>query len=294
MKPIHILCGVAVATIWGCGFLFAKVAIEHFPPILLMAFRFALTALLLVWFVPVPRAHLKSLFWIAMVSAALQYSMTFTGLKYLDASTAIILIQLEVPFAVLIAAIFLKDRVHWVKFAGIALSFCGVVVIAGEPRLSGDLWPILLVIGGAFTWAVGQVMIKGLGVVGGFTLIAWVAVFATPQLFVASWMLEHHQMEAILSASWIVWGVVAYLGVIMTALGYGMWYHLLGLYPVQQVAPFLLLLPVTTVLGGVLLLDEQLTTRLIAGGLLAISGVAVINAFKEPGTARLAGSKRNA
>lgn len=277
MKPFHIFLGICVAVIWGGGFLFSKIAIEHFPPILLMAFRFLVTALILAWFVPVPRGKLFKIFLISLISAAIQYSLTFTGLKYLDASTAIIIVQLEVPFAVLIAVIFLKDRVNFIKFLGMALSFSGILLIAGEPRLSENLIAVLLVASGAFTWAVGQVMIKSLGIVGGFTLIAWVAIFATPQLFVASWFFESDQLMAIETASLTIWAIVLYLGIVMTALGYAIWYHLLGLYPVYQVTPFLLLLPVTTMLGGVFLLDEQLTLHLILGALLAISGVVIIN-----------------
>ncbi|HSH44084.1 MAG TPA: EamA family transporter [Arenicellales bacterium] len=269
--------GIMVAAIWGGGFLFAKVAIEHFPPILLMALRFTVTALVLVWFVPIPKQQLGRLFWVALIGAAIQYSLTFTGLKHLYASTAIIVVQLEVPFAVLIAVVFLKDRVELIKIVGMVLAFVGVVIIAGEPRLEGDLFWVLMVAAGAFTWAIGQVMIKSLGPVGGFTLIAWLAVFAAPQLYLASWLVEDQQIEALRTATWVVWATVGYLGVIMTAVGYAMWYHLLGMYPVYQVAPFLLLLPFTTVLGGVLLLDETLTTRLIIGGLLAIGGVAIIN-----------------
>jgi len=269
--------GIMVAVIWGGGFLFAKVAIEHFPPILLMAMRFTVTALVLVWFVPIPKQQLGRLFWVALIGAAIQYSLTFTGLKHLYASTAIIVVQLEVPFAVLIAVVFLKDRVELIKIVGMALAFVGVVIIAGEPRLEGDLFWVMMVAAGAFTWAIGQVMIKTLGPVGGFTLIAWLAVFAAPQLYLASWLVEDQQVEAIHTATWVVWATVVYLGVVMTAVGYAMWYHLLGMYPVYQVAPFLLLLPVTTVLGGVLLLDETLTARLIVGGLLAIGGVAIIN-----------------
>jgi len=280
--------GVMVAVIWGGGFLFAKVAIEHFPPILLMAMRFTITALVLVWFVPIPRQQLHRLFWVALIGSAVQYSLTFTGLKHIYASTAIIVIQLEVPFAVLIAVIFLKDRVDLIKILGMALAFAGVVVIAGEPHLQGDLFWVLIVAAGAFMWAVGQVMIKSLGPVGGFTLIAWIAVFAAPQLYVASWLVEDQQLQALQSATWVVWAVVTYLGVIMTAVGYAMWYHLLGQYPVYQVAPFLLLLPVTTVLGGVLLLDEALTVRLLIGGGLAIGGVAIINLLhrRAPGAGK--------
>lgn len=59
----------------------------------------------------------------------------------------------------------------------------------------------------AFCWAIfGQVMICKLGDVVGFTLITWVAVFATPQLFVASAIFDTNQIELIMNANWIVWG----------------------------------------------------------------------------------------
>jgi O-acetylserine/cysteine efflux transporter len=259
------------------GFIFAKAAIEHFPPILLMALRFTLTAFALVWFVRPPWQLLGRLFWIALVSAAIQYSLTFTGLKGLDASTASLVVQLEVPFGALVAWIVFRDSLGWGRAFGMLLAFFGVTLIAGEPRYEDNLASILLVIGGAFTWAVGQIMIKMLGVVGGFTLIAWVAIWAAPQLFVASWLFEDGQMEAIENAPLIVWAAVIYLGLVMTALGYALWYHLLAKHDVNQVMPFLLLLPVTAVAGGVLFLGETLTAYTLAGGLLAIGGVAIIN-----------------
>jgi O-acetylserine/cysteine efflux transporter len=277
MKPVDILLAIFVAVIWGMGFTFAKAAIAHFPPILLMALRFTLTALVLVWFVRPPWQLLGKIFWIALVSAAIQYSLTFTGLKGLDASTASLVVQLEVPFGALVAWIVFRDRLGWRRAFGMLLAFIGVTLIAGEPRYEDNLTSILLVVGGAFTWAVGQIMIKTLGVVGGFTLIAWMAMWAAPQLFVASWLFEDGQMEAIENAPPIVWMTVVYLGLVMTALGYAIWYQLLARHDVNQVMPFLLLLPVTAVAGGVLFLGETLTLYTVAGGALAIGGVAIIN-----------------
>ena len=63
----------------------------------------------------------------------------------------------------------------------------------------------------------------------------------------------------------------------MTALGYALWYRLLAQYDVNQVMPFLLLLPVTAVAGGILFLGETLTLTTLAGGVLAVGGVAIIN-----------------
>ena len=69
---------------------------------------------------------------------------------------------------------------------------------------------------------------------------------------------------------------MVYLGLIMTALAYAIWYRLLGRYNVNQVMPFLLLLPVTSVFGGIFLLGESLTLKIALGGCLAILGVAMI------------------
>jgi len=276
MKPGEVLLAIVVAIIWGFGMVFAKAAIDHFPPILLMALRFTVSAAVLVWFVPVPWPVLTRIFWIALVSAAIQYSLTFTGLAGLDVSTTALVVQLEVPFGALLAWLVFGERLGWRRGGGMVVAFAGIALIAGTPKLAGSLGSLLLVVGGAFTWAVGQIMIKRLGVGGGFTLIAWVAVFASPQLFLASWLIEDHQLAALRSAPPVVWGAVAYLGLVMTALGYAIWYRLITRHDVNQVMPFLLLLPVVAVAGGVVFLDEMLTPGVIVGGALAIAGVALI------------------
>ncbi len=276
MKPLDVGLAIAIAVIWGMGFIVAKAAMAHFSPILLMALRFTLTALCLVWFVRPPLHLCKQLFWISLVSAALQYSLTFNGLRGIDASTAALLVQLEVHFGLFLAWLVLGDRISPKQALGMIISFCGAVLIVGEPKLAGDLIYAFMVIGGAFTWAVGQIMIKQLGNLGGFRLISGVAIFATPQLYIASWLLESDQLVQIETASPAAWGAVVYLGLIMTALAYALWYRLLGLYSVNQVMPFLLLLPVTSVFGGIVFLDESLTLKIATGGFLAVFGVALI------------------
>jgi len=276
MKPIHILMAVFVAVIWGMGFIAAKFAMSHFSPILLMALRFSLTVMCLIWFFRPPLSLFRDLFWIALVSAAIQYSLTFYGVKGIDASTAALLVQLEVPFGLLLAWALLGDRLTVKQFIGMAISFSGAILIVGAPKLEGNLIYAFMVIGGAFTWAVGQIMIKKVGELNGFMLISGVAIFATPQLFLASAIFETGQIAQIQTASLEVWAAVVYLGVIMTAIAYATWYHLLGLYTVNKVMPFLLLLPVTAVAGGILLLGEILTVKIAIGGALAIIGVAII------------------
>jgi O-acetylserine/cysteine efflux transporter len=62
----------------------------------------------------------------------------------------------------------------------------------------------------------------------------------------------------------------------MTGLGYGLWNSLLRRHEVGTVAPFLLLLPVFSVLGGALFLGERLGRAELLGGAIVITGVALI------------------
>ena len=283
LKHSELLFAASVPLLWGIGFTFAKAGLNEFPPLFLMGLRFSLASLALVWFVPIPRGHLKQIFWISFVGSTLQYGMTFTGLSMLDASLAIIIIHLEVPFSVLLAAIVLKDNPGIQRILGMLISFAGIVLIAGQPSLSGQLRAILLTAAGAMLWAVGQVMVKRLeNPPSGFALTAWIGVFSGPQMILGSFIFEEAQLESLANASWIGWVVLLYLALIMTVLGYGIWYRVLSRNPVSKVMPVMLLLPVFTIVSSMLFLGEQPSLIIFIGGAVVIGGVSLIVLTKDP------------
>jgi len=282
MKFIHILMAMAVPLIWGTGFVVAKGAILEFPPILLMAFRFLVTSLVLIWFVKPPIGQLRALFLIAIVASAIQYSLTFTGLRGLDAGFAALIVQLEVPFLVILGAILLGEKASLRKWMGIIIAFAGVGLLIGKVEFNNAWGSVALVVAGAFTWAVGQIFVRKLKNIDGLTTTAWVAVFATPQLFVMSFIFETNQIEFITKASMSIWLAVLYLGIIMTALGYYFWNTLIRSYTIEKIAPFLLLLPVFSLIGGVLFLGEMISGAKMFGGLIVILGVAFVSLEKKP------------
>jgi len=281
MKFIHILMAIAVPLIWGTGFVVAKGAISEFPPILLMAFRFLVTSLVLVWFVKPPIGQLRALFLIAIVAAAIQYSLTFSGLKGLDAGFAALIVQLEVPFLVILGAILLGERPSQRKWLGIIIAFVGVGLLVGKVEFNNAWGSVILVILGALTWAIGQIFVRKLKNIDGLTITAWTAVFATPQLFIMSLIFESDHVNLILSADLSILWAVLYLGLIMTALGYYFWNTLIRTYEIEKVAPFLLLLPVFSLLGGVIFLEELVSTVKILGGLIVILGVGFVSLEKK-------------
>jgi O-acetylserine/cysteine efflux transporter len=239
-----------------------------------MSIRFGIAGLILVWFTKPPWGHMREIFMVALIGSTIQYGLTYNGLKGIDASTGAILVQLEGPILALMGVFLLKEKLGLTRALGMGLAVVGVIIIAGEPRLDGQLDSVLLLIVGSAVWAIAQIMVSRLKGISGITILAWVAIMATPQMFVASLVIEDGQWLAITTASLVDWSIILYLALIMTVLGYSVWYHLLSSVDVSKVSPFLMLLPITSIIAGMILLDETFTSSMAIGGLLIMTGVA--------------------
>jgi len=259
---------------WGLGFTLAKIGMEQFSALLIMSIRFGIAGLVLVWFTKPPWGHMREIFVVALIGSTIQYGLTYNGLKGIDASTAAILVQLEGPILALLGTILLKEKLGLTRALGMGLAFLGVFIIAGEPRLEGHIDSVILLVAGSAVWAVAQIMISRLKGLSGITILAWVAIMATPQMLIASLIIEDGQWQAITSASLVDWSIIFYLAFIMTVVGYSIWYHLLSSVDVSKISPFLMLLPITSIVAGMILLDEKLTLSMIIGGVMIMTGVA--------------------
>jgi len=247
------------------------------PPIAFVALRFAVVGVMLLPWLRLPQRRFRDLVVLSVILGVVHFSLMFTGMRGLDVATASIAIQLQVPFAAILAAIFFKETLHWRRLTGMAIAFAGVVLIAGEPRLAGKLTPLFLVIAAACTWATANIQIKRIGDdVDVLALNGWVALLAAPQLALVSWLIEDGQLRAIAAADWRLWASLAFQAVLVTIFGYSVWYRLMRRFSVNHVMPFTLLVPLFGVLSGVIVFDDRLTSLMVIGGLCTIIGVAII------------------
>ena len=267
----------------GFGFVIAKPAMEHFPPILLMGLRFTFAATILIWWFPIPKGHLKQIFIASLVANTLQYSVTYTGLNLIDASAAVLLVQTEVPFGVLFAYFMLKEKPTIRSLIGIAVAFVGVYILTGSPNLEGKFLGIFLTILGSAIWALGQVLVKPLSKeISPLTLVAWLAIFSGPILIFLSAILDGNTINYIKSANFNSWAIAFYLGFFMQPVTYGCFYYVLKNNPLYKVLPIVTMgIPLTGLLAAILLLGEKPTTELYLGGFIILIGVILILYTKQ-------------
>jgi len=272
-----ILIAISVPILLGFGFVIAKPAMEYFPPYLLMGMRFTIPALILVWWFPIPKGLFLDLFKVSFIGNTLQYGLTYNGLNIIDASSAVLLIQLEVPFGILIAFFLLKEIPSIKNIIGLVIAFFGVFILTGAPNLEGKYFGVLLTLSGAFTWSLGAVMAKPLSKkIGAFALMTWLAVFSGPMLILISAIVNGNPIQYILFANFNSWLTVLYLGFFMQPVAYGAWYYALSKYPVNKVMPVLLLLPITGLITAIFLLGEDPPKQVFLGGTVIVLGVGMI------------------
>jgi O-acetylserine/cysteine efflux transporter len=266
---------VVVSACWGMSVTISKIGVNEIPPLFLLALRFSLVAVMIVPWVRIPIAHVKSIVALSVTLGLIHFSTMFIGLKFVDASTAAIVQQLQTPFAVIIAAIVLNERPGWKRILGIVFAFAGVVIIAGRPTGNATSFGMVLMVIAAVFWALGSVQMKVMSGVSPLAANAWLAVFAAPQLFLSSYLLETNQITALRTASWTSLGSILYLAFITTLLGYGIWYRLMRRHDVSLVMPFTLLIPIFGVASSVAFLGEELNPQFLVGSAVTLFGLAL-------------------
>ncbi|MCZ6663778.1 MAG: DMT family transporter, partial [Gammaproteobacteria bacterium] len=190
MRLLDAALAVVGCTLWGLGFTVGKATIESCPPIFLMAMRYGLAGIVLVWLAPRPPRQLARVMAFSFVGVAIADSLLFVGMREVSVSTSVLILQLAAPLATLIAVTVLRESLGGRKAAGTVLAFVGVALVVGQPGGDEPIVAMLLIAAGALAWAAGQVIAKTITDTDSQTLVAWAAIFAVPPLLLSSLLLE--------------------------------------------------------------------------------------------------------
>lgn len=277
------LLAVLVPICWGLGFTMAKPAIDHFPPLFTMLVAYGINAALIgaFWRENQKTPHLH----VALITAfvvTIQGALIFYGYQHVSASVCTLVIQIQVPAGVLFGWLLLKEELSLRKMLGITLAIAGVVIVVGLPTETPPLIPLAMIIAGACAWAFGQVLLRKLSQDSGLVILRAISIHALPQLLIAGYFLETGQMEAMQTATlfeWMAFGIFAIIGFFVA---YWLWYTLLSRNRIDEVMPFVLLMPVVGVFSAAAILGEPVTFANLAGGAVILTGVAIVSGLRLP------------
>jgi O-acetylserine/cysteine efflux transporter len=277
MAPGDLWLLVGITWIWGLNLVVSKSGLAEIPPFLFTFLRFAILALLLAPLLRVRRGQMSALVVAGLLCGAFNFALSFAGLHLAhDVASVAIASQLSVPFTTLLSVALLDEVVRWRRWSGIILAFGGVAVTGGL-NAAGVRWQSLaLVVASAFVSSLGVIAVKRLRGISPLELQGWFAWTGLPVLLPLTWLLEHPTLAQLQHVSAGAWGSLAYTTFGSSLVAHSGYFYLIHRYPVSSVAPLTVLSPLFSVLFGVLLLDEQLTRRVIVGGACTLLGVLII------------------
>lgn len=282
------LSALVVIVVWGLNFIAMKWGLETLSPLLLCALRFVAASLPFLLFVRPP----KNLSWgllaaYGLVQGVGQFGLLFTGMKLgMPAGMASVVLQTQAFITMLLAAAMLGEQPRRWQWLGLGVAIGGLIFIGaahGDGATDMTLAGFALTVGAAAMWAISNLLTRLAARHGPYEpvpFIVWTSLFPiVPLLLLSVWMDGADSVQRQLQGvGWRELGVVAYLALLSTLLGYGLWTRLLQRYAASTVAPLSLLVPVVGLVSAMLLLGEFPSAMQWLGTLGVLAGM-VINQF---------------
>ncbi|GAA5097361.1 EamA family transporter [Nocardia iowensis] len=277
------LLGLTVVLLWGLNFLAIRIGLDHFPPFFFAALRFAVIAVPVLLFIPRPQVRMRWILLYGIGFGILQFAFLFTAMRVgMPTGLASLVLQSSAPFTVLLGTLFLRERIRPLQVAGIAVAMAGMTVIGWDRLEHATLAPVLLTLAGGLGWAFGNIGARQATTespgINPLHLMLWTTAIPPLPMFALSAFAEgpttgvHALVESFSSTGWPALAALAYIVVLATIAGTGLWTYLMSRYPAGIVAPFSLLVPVVGIAAAWAFLDETPTPLSLVGGVVVIAG----------------------
>lgn len=280
------LVWLVLCLIWGSTWLFIKLGLSDLPPFTFAGIRFVIASTIIFAIVkarglslPRTRADWLLLATTGVLAFSVNYGAVFWGEQYISSGLAALL-QATIPvFGLVIAHFYLPgEQMTPARIFGVVMGVAGVGVIfsnqlsvAGPKALAGCA---ALVVGSACA-AYANVLVKARGAkLNPAILAGGQMVFGLVPLFLVGVSLEGNPFHY----RWTGMAVVSlfYLAIVGSVVAFLLYYWLVQHMDVTNTMLIALVTPVVAVILGMLVLDEKLDWRTVAGGAMIMSGIGLI------------------
>jgi O-acetylserine/cysteine efflux transporter len=268
---------VSIAFIWGSNNVAAHKLSYESHPLIAGGLRFTFTALLLLPWLKVPRAHLPIVLLIAIIAGPVHFSLVYMGLgRSANIGALTVVMQMWVPISTVLAILLLREYPTKRQTLGLTLAMIGILVMCFDPHLIDDAPAALMCLGAAFCWGLTMVLTRRAGVLSGLTLQAWMALLTGPLLIVAGCLAKPIDLNIVLNFSPLYWLLTLYAVIGSGVLGNVMVFNIVRRHSVAQTTPLLLCAPIFAMICGAIFLQEKFGAQELLGAALVLAAVLII------------------
>jgi drug/metabolite transporter (DMT)-like permease len=256
---------VGLTLVWGFNWTALKVAVTEVAPFTFRSLCLGLGSGVLFAFLraggqplAIPRDQWGRLALIAFFNITCWNMLVVFGLATLPSGRAAILAYTMPAWAIPLSVLLLGERMTARKLFGLALGMAGMLLLVWDEfhRIQGAPHGALMVLGAAFTWAIGTILQKKYPVkapLAGFT--AWMMLIGGVPIYIGALLLE--DFSKLSGISFNAFLAVAYNVLLAFAFAHWAWIKIATSVSVTVFSLSMLVIPVVGVFSGILFLGER-------------------------------------
>ncbi|VEP15345.1 conserved membrane hypothetical protein [Hyella patelloides LEGE 07179] len=280
MKISDLLELLLLAAVWGASFLFMRIAAPILGPVWLIELRVLLAGLaLLILSIRLNllaeiRRNFIPLFVVGCLNSAIPFLLFAFASLILPAGFTAILNATVPLFGTIIAFFWFKEKLTLSRFFGLILGFAGVTILVGWTNIPITQSFVLAIVAGlsaSLMYAIAAPYLKqnlagvpSLVVATGSQLSA--AVFLLP--------ITPFFLPKVFPSAVVILVVLA-LALFSTAFAYILYFRLINQIGVSKSLTVAYLIPLFAMLWGAIVLSEPITTSMVLGCSLILTGTAI-------------------
>jgi O-acetylserine/cysteine efflux transporter len=262
---------------WGLNLIAVKMAVDLIEPLTAAMLRQFIVLLVCIPALKLMPGKMRELLALGLLSGCLFYIVVNVSLAVSTNIGALAIAgQLGAPFSLILAVVFLGERIARYRIAGMTLSFCGVVLLVFDPAAVNEIPGLLLTAVASLIWAICSLIQRRLVGVPLLTIYAWVGLVGSLTMVPIAWAIEPQAFVNVPNLPLSALGWVAFSAIGSTVIGQGAMSWLIQRHPVSTVVPLTLPTPVISVITATLYFKTPMTPVMIAGGIIVMIGVAIV------------------
>ncbi len=291
-KEIYIGIGLAVLAtiIWSGNFVIARSAHKQIPPVSLAFYRWLCATIIILPFgfqkIFIEKKILLNnklyLFFAALTGIALFNTCVYVAGHYSSAINLALIGTTSSPImAVILARIFLKEKISWLRLVGLAICISGILLLMGKGSFrqilmlrfsNGDVWVLL----GAFFFAIYNVLVRKKPA-GISPLVFLSTIFTIGTLILLPFFLIEQHYSVPINWNMNMFWIILYLGLGNSIISYLFWNAAIARLGTARTALFGNLIPIFSSIEAVAALGETITVIHILSAVLVIIGLIIAN-----------------
>jgi len=239
-------------------------------------------------FLPPDRKSWIFSIWLGLLGTMAYQLLFMHGMSLTAAGDASLIIPMNPVFTIILAVPMLGQKISARMSLGLLIGIFGVVVVVGwspnsgiplEHRAIGDLMILFAALSWAATTNLTKIMLSWNSGHSSLEIVVWYSV--TGWVLLSPWVIVENWDSPIPYPSLAEWGTIAYLGIVSTVLSYVLFARGIEVIGPTAASSYVFLVPVFGVIGGWLLLNEEIGASMVLGFILIVYGVTEVQRENE-------------